>query len=149
MKKHLKRIFIPFFTTRKTGSGIRLKSVTSNHAKTWGDTQRSYLAGGRNRVYSAILENRNLFYTFTKKISLQIQEDITRILVDKLGIASTEVTPDANFIKDLGIDSLDYAELVMEFEHTFKIRIPDDDAEQLQTINQAVNYIANKMNAKS
>lgn len=80
---------------------------------------------------------------------MQIQEEITRILVDKLGIASTEVTPDANFIKDLGIDSLDYAELVMEFEHTFEIRIPDDDAEQLQTINQAVTYIENKMNGKS
>ena len=80
---------------------------------------------------------------------MQIQEEITQILVDKLGIASTEVTPDANFIKDLGIDSLDYAELVMEFEHTFKIRIPDDDAEQLQTINQAVTYIENKMDGKS
>ena len=46
-------------------------------------------------------------------------ETITEILVDKLGISSTEVTPDANFIKDLGIDSLDYAELVMEFEQVF------------------------------
>ncbi len=80
---------------------------------------------------------------------MQIQEEITRILVEKLGIASTEVTPDASFIKDLGIDSLDYAELVMEFEHTFKIRIPDEDAEQLQTINQAVNYISKKMEAKA
>ncbi len=76
---------------------------------------------------------------------MQIQEEITRILVDKLGIASTEVTPDASFIKDLGIDSLDYAELVMEFEHTFNIRIPDEDAEQLSTINQAVNYIQRKI----
>jgi acyl carrier protein len=76
---------------------------------------------------------------------MQIQEEITQILVDKLGIASTEVTPDASFIKDLGIDSLDYAELVMEFEHTFKIRIPDEDAEQLSTINQAVTYIQGKI----
>ena len=76
---------------------------------------------------------------------MQIQEKITQILVDKLGLAETEVTPDANFIKDLGIDSLDYAELVMEFEQTFDIRIPDEDAEQLQTIKQAVSYIDNKM----
>jgi len=76
---------------------------------------------------------------------MQIQEQITQILVDKLGLAETEVTPDANFIKDLGIDSLDYAELVMEFEQTFNIRIPDEDAEQLQTIKQAVTYIDRKM----
>jgi len=76
---------------------------------------------------------------------MQIQEQITQILVDKLGIAKTEVTPEANFIKDLGIDSLDYAELVMEFEQTFDIRIPDEDAEKLQTINQAIDYIGKKI----
>lgn len=76
---------------------------------------------------------------------MNVQETITKILVDKLGIAETEVTPDANFVKDLGIDSLDYAELVMEFEQTFDIRIPDEDAEKLQTINQAVSYIGSKM----
>ena len=76
---------------------------------------------------------------------MNINNTVTKILVDKLGIAETEVTPDANFIKDLGIDSLDYAELVMEFEQTFDIRIPDEDAEQLQTMNQAVAYIEKKM----
>ena len=76
------------------------------------------------------------------------QETITNILVDKLGLAATEVTPDANFIKDLGIDSLDYAELVMEFEQNFDIRIPDEDAEQMQTINQAVKYIDTKVSNK-
>ena len=79
---------------------------------------------------------------------MQIQEQITQILVDKLGIAETEVTPEANFIKDLGIDSLDYAELVMEFEQTFDIRIPDEDAEKLQTINQAIDYIGKKVNSQ-
>ena len=74
-----------------------------------------------------------------------IQNKITEILVDKLGLAETAITPDANFVKDLGIDSLDYAELVMEFEQNFDIRIPDEDAEQMQTINQAVNYITKKM----
>lgn len=67
------------------------------------------------------------------------------ILVEKLGIAATEVTPDANLIKDLGIDSLDYAELVMEFEQTFDIRIPDNDAEELSTVGQAVKYISKKI----
>jgi len=74
-----------------------------------------------------------------------INQKITQILVDKMGIAKTEVTEDANFTKDLGIDSLDYAELVMEFEQAFDIRIPDTDAEELQTINQAINYIKGKM----
>jgi acyl carrier protein len=78
----------------------------------------------------------------------EINQRITKILVDKLGLAETEVTPDANFIKDLGIDSLDYAELVMEFEQAFDIRIPDSEAERLQTIKQAVNYISNKVAQK-
>ena len=72
-------------------------------------------------------------------------EKITDILVDKLGIASTEVTPDANMIRDLGIDSLDYAELIMEFEQMFDIRIPDEDAEQLITVKEAVDYISKKV----
>lgn len=76
---------------------------------------------------------------------VDITKDITKILVEKLGIPETEVTPDANFIRDLGIDSLDYAELVMEFEQAFEIKIPDEDAEKLKTINDAVTYIQNKI----
>ena len=70
-----------------------------------------------------------------------IHQTITAILVDKLGLAETEVTTDANFIKDLGIDSLDYAELIMEFEKEFNIAIPDDQAEKISTVGQAVSYI--------
>lgn len=73
-----------------------------------------------------------------------IQEKITSILTEKLGIPQSEITPDASFVKDLGIDSLDYAELVMEFEQTFDIKIPDDDADKLQTIAQAITYIREK-----
>ncbi|MCB0504866.1 MAG: acyl carrier protein [Cyclobacteriaceae bacterium] len=75
----------------------------------------------------------------------EVASKVKDILVEKMGIAETEVTPDANLIKDLGIDSLDYAELVMEFEHTFDIRIPDEDAEQLTTVNAAVEYIIQKL----
>jgi acyl carrier protein len=74
-----------------------------------------------------------------------IPQKVTKILTDKLGIAESEITPDANFVKDLGIDSLDYAEIVMEFEQTFNIRIPDDDADKMQTFGQAVKYIEEKM----
>ncbi len=76
-----------------------------------------------------------------------VAKRVTEILVDKLGIAESEITPDANFVKDLGIDSLDYAEIVMEFEQSFSIRIPDEDAEKMQTYGQAVKYIESKLKA--
>ncbi|MEM7549969.1 MAG: acyl carrier protein [Bacteroidota bacterium] len=74
-----------------------------------------------------------------------VSEKVKEILVDRLGIIETEITPDANIVKDLGIDSLDYAELVMEFETTFDIRIPDNDAEKITTIKDAVKYIEEKI----
>lgn len=74
-----------------------------------------------------------------------VKKRISAILIDKLGIPESEITSDASFVKDLGIDSLDYAELVMEFEQTFDIKIPDDDAEKMQTIGQAVAYIESKL----
>jgi acyl carrier protein len=76
-----------------------------------------------------------------------VQKKIASILIEKLGIPESEITPDASFVKDLGIDSLDYAELVMEFEQVFDIKIPDDDAEKMQTIGDAVNYIKSKLKA--
>ena len=74
-----------------------------------------------------------------------VQKRVHTILKEKLGIPESEITPDASFVKDLGIDSLDYAELVMEFEQSFDIKIPDDDAEKLQTIGEAINYIGSKV----
>lgn len=79
--------------------------------------------------------------------TIEIEKTVTDILVTKMGISKTEVTPEANLIRDLGIDSLDYAELVMEFEQNFKIKIPDTDAEQLKTVENAINYIGEKVNA--
>lgn len=76
-----------------------------------------------------------------------VPKRVTEILTDKLGIAESEITPEANFVKDLGIDSLDYAEIVMEFEQSFNIRIPDEDAEKMQTYGQAVKYIEDKLKA--
>ena len=78
-------------------------------------------------------------------MDIKVKDKISSILIDKLGLAETELTADANFIKDLGIDSLDYAELIMEFEQAFDIKIPDNDAEQLETIGQAINYIETKL----
>ena len=75
----------------------------------------------------------------------QIKDKIKTILIEKLGIVPTQITDDANLVKDLGVDSLDYAELVLEFEQTFDIRIPDEDAEKLATISEAVKYISSKV----
>jgi acyl carrier protein len=77
-----------------------------------------------------------------------VSEKVARILIEKLGIAESEINPDANLVKDLGIDSLDYAEIVMDFEQTFDIKIPDEDAEKLSTIGAAVKYIEEKLKAK-
>lgn len=74
----------------------------------------------------------------------EINQTITDILVEKLGIAPTEITPEANFMKDLGIDSLDYAELVMELEQAFNITIPDSEAEKIKTVEQAIAYVQEK-----
>ena len=76
-----------------------------------------------------------------------VKKKIAAILIDKLGIPESEITPDASFVKDLGIDSLDYAELIMEFEQVFDIKIQDDDAEKMQTIGEAVSYIQSKLKA--
>lgn len=81
--------------------------------------------------------------------TLEIEKTVTDILVEKLGIQQSEITLDANLIKDLGIDSLDYAELVMEFEQNFKIRIPDEDAGSLTTVENAINYINKKVASPS
>ncbi len=75
----------------------------------------------------------------------EIAERVTAIIVDKLGVNETEVKPEATFAQDLGADSLDTVELIMEFEKEFGLQIPDDQAEKIQTVGDAIAYIeANK-----
>ena len=66
---------------------------------------------------------------------------VKKIIVDKLGVDEAEVTNEASFTNDLGADSLDTVELIMEFEKEFNIAIPDDQAEKIQTVGEAVKYI--------
>ncbi|HEY4540333.1 MAG TPA: acyl carrier protein, partial [Faecalibacter sp.] len=66
---------------------------------------------------------------------------VKAIIVDKLGVDESEVTLEASFTNDLGADSLDTVELIMEFEKEFDIQIPDDQAEKISTVGQAVKYI--------
>jgi acyl carrier protein len=77
-----------------------------------------------------------------------IAKKITDILVNKIGLEESEITADANFTKDLGIDSLDYAELIMEFEQAFDIKINDADAAGLATISEVVDFIVAKVEDK-
>ncbi len=70
-----------------------------------------------------------------------IAERVKKIIVDKLGVEESQVTSEASFTTDLGADSLDTVELIMEFENEFNISIPDEQAETITTVGQAVEYL--------
>ncbi|MBE6311798.1 MAG: acyl carrier protein [Bacteroidales bacterium] len=71
----------------------------------------------------------------------EIAEKVKAIIVDKLGVEEAAVTPEASFTNDLGADSLDTVELIMEFEKEFEISIPDESAEKIATVGDAIKYI--------
>ena len=71
----------------------------------------------------------------------EVAERVKSIIVDKLGVEESEVTPTASFTNDLGADSLDTVELIMEFEKEFNLSIPDDQAEKISTVGDAVSYV--------
>ncbi|HET9986387.1 MAG TPA: acyl carrier protein [Longimicrobiales bacterium] len=73
-----------------------------------------------------------------------VAEKVKEIIVNELGVEPEKVTDEASFVEDLGADSLDTVELVMAFEEEFGIEIPDEDAEKLQTVGDAVNYLREK-----
>ena len=82
-----------------------------------------------------------------KKLEMsEIKTKVISIIVDKLGVEESEVTNEASFTNDLGADSLDTVELIMEFEKEFNIAIPDDQAENIQTVGDAVTYIEEHKN---
>lgn len=80
-------------------------------------------------------------YSFNLGIMEDIASRVKAIIVDKLTVDENEVTPTAEFSKDLGADSLDTVELIMEFEKKFDITIPDEDAEKITTVGDAIEYI--------
>jgi acyl carrier protein len=73
-----------------------------------------------------------------------VESKVREIIVSKLGVEDSQVTTGASFTNDLGADSLDTVELVMEFEKAFNLQIPDEDAEKIQTVGDAVTYITSK-----
>jgi acyl carrier protein len=74
-----------------------------------------------------------------------LKQKVTEIIVTKLGVEDSQVTDDANFTKDLGADSLDTVELIMEFEKHFNVSIEDSDAEKIQTVGDVVKYLTEKL----
>lgn len=86
-----------------------------------------------------------LFLT-QKRINMsEIATKVKAIIVDKLGVDEKDVTPEANFANDLGADSLDTVELIMELEKEFDIQIPDEEAEKIATVGDAIAYIENQV----
>jgi acyl carrier protein len=79
---------------------------------------------------------------------MAVEEKVKSIIVEQLGVDANEVTPEASFVDDLGADSLDTVELVMAFEEAFNIEIPDEAAEKIQKVKDAIEYIE-KSSAKN
>lgn len=75
---------------------------------------------------------------------MAVEEKVKSIIAEQLGVKADEVTPDASFIDDLGADSLDTVELIMALEEEFGVEIPDEDAEKMTTVGEAVKYIEAK-----
>ncbi len=78
-------------------------------------------------------------------MSAEIEAKVIKIVADQLNVDESEINPDSSFVDDLGADSLDTVELVMAFEEEFGIEIPDEDAEKIQTVQNAIDYIAAKV----
>ena len=74
-----------------------------------------------------------------------VEAKVKEIIIDKLGVEDSQITPEASFTNDLGADSLDIVELVMGFESEFDISIPDEDAEKIGTVGDAVNFLKEKL----
>lgn len=77
----------------------------------------------------------------------EIANKVTRIITDKLGVEESQVVPEASFTNDLGADSLDTVELIMELEKEFDLSIPDEEAEKIVTVGDAISFIENNIKA--
>jgi len=78
-------------------------------------------------------------------MATDIEETVKSIIVEKLGVDEADVTPDASITNDLGADSLDTVELIMEFEKEFDLTIPDEEAEEIATVGDAIDYLEEKV----
>ena len=81
-------------------------------------------------------------------VAENLEERVKKIIVSQLAVDASEISPQAQFVQDLGADSLDTVELVMALEEEFDIEIPDEDAEKIKTVGEAVSYIKEKLSKK-
>ncbi len=96
----------------------------------------------KNALKDCLFHKKYIFAAVTKTFTMSdIAARVKKIIVDKLGVDEAEVTNEASFTNDLGADSLDTVELIMEFEKEFNISIPDEQAETITTVGQAVAYL--------
>jgi acyl carrier protein len=96
----------------------------------------------KNGLKDCLFDKKYIFAAVTKTFTMSdIATRVKKIIVDKLGVDEAEVTNEASFTNDLGADSLDTVELIMEFEKEFNISIPDEQAETITTVGQAVAYL--------
>jgi len=106
-------------------------------------------AGGRDRpaeqTYLILCATFFIINETASTMANDIQETVTSIIVEKLGVDESDVTPDASITNDLGADSLDTVELIMEFEKEFDLTIPDEEAEEIATVGDAIDYLEEKV----
>lgn len=100
-----------------------------------------YVVTQKIRFFAAKLKSKIVIINLKLKVMSEIAEKVKNIIVDKLSVEESEVTNEASFTNDLGADSLDTVELIMEFEKEFGIQIPDDQAEKITTVGDAIAYI--------
>ena len=98
-------------------------------------------AAGRGRL------GEHSIVEVSKQMGTDLEQRVSAIIVEQLGASREEIVPEASFTDDLGVDSLTMVELVMAMEETFDIEIPDEDAEKIQTIGDAVSYVKEKLEA--
>jgi acyl carrier protein len=112
----------------KKGTLQKKKSFSYKQIKDFWIAEKIVVINVENK-YSTIISMEN------------IENKVKEIIIDKLGIEESEITDSASFTNDLGADSLDTVELIMQFEEEFEIEIPDEDAEKITSVGQAVDYI--------
>jgi acyl carrier protein len=102
----------------------------------------------KRRVSEGVGESEGDAPRLMEECFMAVADKVKSIIVEQLGVDEEEVTPDASFVDDLGADSLDTVELVMAFEEEFGIEIPDDDAEKITRVKEAIEYIESHAKSK-